>query len=211
MKINLKLIVLTLFSVIMMGFALSLLNLVDLGNDPFTFMNLSISGRLGISFGNWQVFLNILMFIPVILFGRHQIGIGTVFNMVLVGYSVEFFSWVWQISGFDNLFGSMAVRLTVMIPALAIFILSAAFYMSADLGTAPYDALPLIISKNITSVPFKLIRFLWDCLAVLIGFLVSGKIGVVTILMVLFMGQTVTFVKEHMNIFKVQKENQKSL
>lgn len=66
MKTQPKIIILTLISVIMMGFAISFLNLVDLGTDPFTYMNLSIAGRFGISFGNWQVFLNILMFLPVI-------------------------------------------------------------------------------------------------------------------------------------------------
>lgn len=194
-KTKLKLTVLTFFSVIVMGFALSLLNIVDLGTDPFSFMNWSISDALGIGFGNWQVILNVIMFIPVIIFGRKQIGIGTLFNMVLVGYSVEFFSWIWQVVSFDTLISSMTMRLVLMVPSLVIFVASAAIYMSADLGTAPYDALPLIISEKLPKIPFRLVRFVWDSAAVVIGALVSGSVGIVTILMAIFMGQTVAFVK----------------
>lgn len=194
-KTKLKLTVITFFSVIVMGFALSLLNIVDLGTDPFTFMNLSVAEALGIGFGNWQIILNVIMFIPVIIFGRKQIGVGTLFNMILVGYSVDFFSWIWKLTSFDTAITGMPSRLLLMIPSLAIFIVSAAIYMSADLGTAPYDALPLIISGKLPKIPFRLVRFVWDSAAVVIGVVVSGKVGIVTILMAVFMGQTVTFVK----------------
>ena len=43
-----------ILAVIVMGFALSWLVLVNFGTDPCTSMNLAISGRLGMSLGNWQ-------------------------------------------------------------------------------------------------------------------------------------------------------------
>ncbi len=191
-------IIATLISVFFMGFTLSILKLVNLGTDPFSYMNLSISARFGIGFGNWQMALNIILFIPVILWGRKQIGIGTVLNMVLVGYTVDFCLWLWEISGFETLFDSMVFRLLIMIPALAAFIVSASVYMSTDLGTAPYDALPFMISQKLPSVPFQYIRVGWDFTAVLIGFIFSGSVGVVTILMSLFLGQTVSLVAKKM-------------
>ncbi len=207
MKNKWKIVIVTLISVILMGLALSLLNLVNLGTDPFTYMNLKISECLGISFGNWQVFLNIIMFIPVILWARDQIGIGTIFNMILVGYSIEFFSWLWSLLSIDSMIQSLAVRCIVMIPALIIFIFAAATYMSAGLGTAPYDAIPFLVSNKINKIQFKWIRLIWDFMAIAIGFIVSKEIGVVTILMALFMGQAVTFVS---NVFMkkyVKEEN----
>lgn len=195
-KDKMRLILITLVSVIIMGLALSVLNLIDWGNDPFTYMNVNIAKKLSISLGNWQVILNIIMFIPVIIWGRKQIGIGTVFNMVLVGYSVDFFSWIWNVTGFDNIFDSMLVKGIMMIPAIIIFVFSAATYMSTDLGTAPYDALPFIIAERIKKIPFKYVRFCWDLLTVIIGFVVSGRLAIVTVCMMLFLGQTVSFVKE---------------
>ena len=63
-----------ILAVIVMGFALSWLVLVNFGTDPCTSMNLAISGRLGMSLGNWQALLNCLLFIIVILWGREYIG-----------------------------------------------------------------------------------------------------------------------------------------
>ena len=43
----------------------------------------------------------------------------------------------------------MQVRIGVLIPAIIVFILSAALYMDVDMGTAPYDAIPIIISDHL--------------------------------------------------------------
>ena len=84
-----------------MGFVLSFLIEVDMGTDPCSFMNVSISERLPISFGTWQLICNILLFIPQILWGRKYIGPGTVFNMVFIGYIADFFRWIFN--GFKKL------------------------------------------------------------------------------------------------------------
>ena len=80
-----------------------------------------------------------------------------------------------------GLFDSMAVRILVLIPALAIFVV-ALVYMDVKLGTAPYDAIAFIIAKWVPKVPFRLVRMAFDfthrdCI------LFGGKIGIVTILM----------------------------
>ena len=83
-----------ILSVIVMGFALSLLVLVDLGTDPCTSMNLAISEKIGMGIGNWQALLNTIIFVFVILLGRENIGFGTLANMFLVGYTHFFISFI---------------------------------------------------------------------------------------------------------------------
>lgn len=195
-KIDVKKIFITLVSVIIMGVSLSVLNIIDYGMDSFTYMNVSISKKMGWTLGNWQMLLNILMFIPVIIRGRKQIGIGTVINMVLVGYTVDFCNWLWSKLGFDSILDNDIIKIVVMLIAVAVFIFAAATYMSTDMGTAPFDALPLMISEKFAKLPFMIIRFIWDSTAVLIGFIFSGSVGVVTILMTLFLGKAVEIVRE---------------
>ena len=206
-NIDIKKVLITLVSVIFMGVSLSVLNIIDWGMDPFTYMNISISGKLGWTLGNWQILLNVLMFIPVIIWGRKQIGIGTVFNMVLVGYTVDFCMWIWGKVGFAKYLESTTVNVIVMILMVAMFVVSAATYMATDLGTAPYDALSMMISERLPKVSFTVVRFLWDCITVAIGFIFSGKIGIVTVLMVLFLGKTVEIVRNVM--FKTEVLNEK--
>ena len=195
-----KKILLTLVSVLFMGISLSVLKLLDLGMDSFTYMNVSIANKAGWSLGNWQLGLNVVMFIPVILWGRKHLGIGTIFNMVLVGYTVDFCTKIWELVDLKALLNGQVVRYVVMLPVLAVFIFAAAVYMSTDLGTAPFDALPMMISEKIQKVSFKVIRFIWDLTAVAIGFVFSGKVPVVTILMVIFLGQTIAFVRKNIKI-----------
>jgi uncharacterized membrane protein YczE len=181
-------------AVIMMGFFLSWLLLVDLGTDPCTFMNNSISSKIGMSLGNWQALLNVILLVFVIIFGGRNIGFGTIANMFLVGYSIDFFSWVWSKVLPSGLFDSWAVRIAVLFPALILFVLSAAIYMNMDMGTAPYDAIPFIISSRLPKLPFKLIRILFDLTVTVIGLVFGGKIGIVTVLMVFLIGPVVEWV-----------------
>ena len=117
--------ILVIAAVILMGFALSWLLLVDLGTDPCTLLNQTISTRLGISIGNWQALFNIVLLIFVIVFGGRNLGFGTLANMFLVGYSIDFFSWIWAKILPPDLFTSMGVRIAVLIPAARINRISA--------------------------------------------------------------------------------------
>lgn len=194
----LKRVLLTLVSVLCMGVMLSIINIIDWGMDSFSYMNISIANKIGWSMGNWQMLLNIIMFIPVVLWGRKYLGIGTILNMVLVGYTLDFCTWIWQKVNLATYLTSMPVRIVVMLLSVVIFVFVAAIYMSTELGTAPFDALPMMLGERFTKVPFAVIRFLWDLTAVLIGFAITGKVGIVTILMVLFLGKTISFVKGKM-------------
>lgn len=194
----LKRVLLTLVSVLCMGVMLSIINIIDWGMDSFSYMNISIANKIGWSMGNWQMLLNIIMFIPVVLWGRKYLGIGTILNMVLVGYTLDFCTWIWQKVNLAMYLTPMPVRIVVMLLSVVSFVFVAAIYMSTELGTAPFDALPMMISERFAKIPFAVIRFLWDLTAVLIGFAITGKVGIVTILMVLFLGKTISFVKGKM-------------
>ena len=56
------------------------------GLDPFTAMNTGISNKLGIGLGVYQLAVNLVIFIFILWLDRKQIGIGTILNMVLVGF-----------------------------------------------------------------------------------------------------------------------------
>ncbi len=190
-----------ILAVVTMGFALSWLKLVDLGVDPCTNLHLAISGNIGMSLGNWQALFNSLLFLIVIFKGKEYIGFGTLANMFLVGYAIDFFSWLWDILLPEGLFSSMAVRIAVLIPALAVFVVAAAVYMDVELGTAPYDAIPLIFAKYHTNISFRWIRMIYDFAIIIVGALLGAKVGVVTILMAFTLGPVIALVGEKLSGF----------
>ena len=183
-----------LLAVFGMGFALSLLLLVDMGTDPCSMMNKAISAKIGMSFGNWQALMNTVLLVLVVIFGGRNLGFGTLANMFLI----DFFTWIWNRVLPADFFTTLPVRIAVLIPSVILFILTAALYMDVDMGTAPYDAIPIIISGHLPKVPFKVIRIAFDFSVTMIGFSFGGKIGAMTVIMILALGPVIQWLGDIM-------------
>ena len=197
-----KRMILMCVGVFFMGFFLSFLIKVDLGTDPCTFMNLTLSRAIGISFGTWQLILNAILFIFVILFGRKFIGFGTIANMVFVGYIADFFVWLWEKCIPENYFTDMPYRAVIFLLALFMFIVAVSFYINANMGVSPYDAIPQIISERVfKKVPFAVIRICFDFLVIIIGVIFKGTPNIGIVLMALFLGPIISVVGKFINKF----------
>ena len=189
-----------MLGVVFMGFFLSFLIEVSLGTDPCTFMNVTISEKLHILFGTWQLILNAVLLIFVVLFDRHQIGPGTIANMVLIGYISDFCRWLWKRTIPEYIFKEMPYRAIIFIVALLCFVVAASLYMNADMGVTPYDAIPVILGERVLKkVPFKFVRIAFDGTVLLIGFLLGGRVEICTVLMVFLLGPTITAVGRFLN------------
>lgn len=192
--------IIMMVGVFLMGFCLSFLIRCNLGTDPCSFMNLTVSRKLGILFGTWQLLLNAVLLVIVLLFGRNYIGFGTIANMVLIGYIADFFGWIWDRVIPKEYFSEMPSRAIIFALSFSVFVVSAALYMNADMGVAPYDAIPLMINNYILKgVPFALIRICFDFTAVLIGVLCGGIPNLGIILMSLFLGPVISAVGKLLN------------
>ena len=155
-----------LLAVFGMGFALSLLLLVDMGTDPCSMMNKAISAKTGMSFGNWQALMNTVLLVLVVIFGGRNLGFGTLANMFLIGYFVDFFTWIWNRVLPADFFTTLPVR--------------------------------IIISGHLPKVPFKVIRIAFDFSVTMIGFSFGGKIGAMTVIMILALGPVIQWLGDIM-------------
>lgn len=194
-KVDRKRLIFVLAAVAAMGLCIYFLDMCNFGTDPYTVFNLGMAGKLKISLGNWQAGLNAALLAFVFFWGRNMIGWGTLANMLLVGYSYDFFKYINSMWIPEDLFDSMPVRVAVAIPVLVLFIFAAAVYMSCDLGTSPYDAIPFILSEKIKKIPFKYIRMCYDIIFVTVGFLLGSTVGIVTIIMAFALGPVIAWVR----------------
>lgn len=190
-------------AVILMGVFVSILTEVGWGTDPATFMNINIQKALGWGLGNTEVLVYGLMFVFTFIFGPDRIGFGTLANMILIGYVVDICRWIWEKSGFHAfvLGAGLGLKIGIFVIALLLFVVVAAIYMNAQMGVAPYDAMPNIISGWMPKIPFSVVRIIFDLSAVVIGVLVgilspSGLQGSVigSIAMSLLLGPVITIV-----------------
>ena len=144
----------------------------------------SESRAVGLSLGNWQLIINIVMLIVVLIFKRSLIGFGTIFNMVLIGYYVDFFDWIWGMILPADTFSSPLSRWVIFFVTLFGFIISAAIYINSDMGVAPYDGIPILIGEKVAGkkkIIAMTVRILWDAAAICVGMLAGGipVIGVI--------------------------------
>lgn len=186
-------------AVVFMGFSVSWLKYVNWGTDPCSLMNFAISEKIGWSFGNWLALLNVCLFLIVIAKGRDKIGLGTILNMFLVGYSCDFMTWLREKLFPDLVISSLWVKILIMLVTLVIFVFTVAVYLAVDLGTAPYDAIPYILAEIGPGFSFTLVRICWDVLVTVIGIVVggglfAGNFGIVTVIMALTIGPCASFV-----------------
>lgn len=188
--------VMVVCAVICQGFGVFWLNNIEFGTDPCSVLNYGIAGKVGLSFGTTLFIYNCLLFIAVALLKIKQIGVGTLANMVLVGYSADFFEWLFGKFLPDGFFEPMQTRVIILVPALVWFVIAAATYMAVDLGQSPYDSMPMIISDKLPKIPFTVIRVIWDFAMALIGFALGSTLGVVTVLMCVALGPAITAVKK---------------
>lgn len=175
---------LMLISVIMMGLGVSLLVLTEMGTDPCSAMNYGIARTLGLSFGNYQLLFNTALLILVILLDWRLIGTGTIGNMVVVGYSADFFGWVWTNVCHVPAHLPLAARIGILVPALLLFVVAQPAICTA--GTAWHLMMPYLLplpkkygKKNGRNC-FKPVRLSIDLIATILGFLTGGEVGVMT-------------------------------
>ena len=165
-------------AVILMGVFVSILVEIGWGTDPASFMNLNIAKALGWKLGNTEVLIYGLMLIFTFIFGAQMIGFGSLANMILIGYIVDLCRWLWKITGFSDFISqsTFPITLILFIITLLLFVIVAAVYINAQMGVAPYDAVPSIISGWLPKIPFFIIRMLFDLSAVAIG-VIAGKLS----------------------------------
>lgn len=187
----------SIIGITLISFGSALSESMDMGLDPFTAMNRGASSLLGFSLGNYQLVVNFIILAVVFFMKRSLIGWGTIFNMVLVGYQIDFFK-----SMFENYFIveeiSFVVRIIVTLIAILIFTLGVAVYMDTELGVSPYDAIAPLITDR-TGWSYTPVRIAQDLIVVVISLLVGGPVGVATFITGFFAGPLITFFSKNIS------------
>lgn len=190
----------TLTGTCFIGMCVGAYRLSGFGVDAYTCLNLGVSGFLNMSFGNWQVIINVVILAVQFLVARSLIGVGTVVNLVGVGYMADFICWLFE--------DALGVGMTLPLRVIALLIgtvlssLGVALCMVADMGVSPYDSVAMMIEKlSRGRVAFRTARVSSDvvCVAVGVAFCLLSHgvlwrlLGIGTVLNALFNGPIIQF------------------
>ena len=136
-----------------------------------------------------------LLFLPVLRCDLSRIGVGTIGNMVGVGYVADFFMAILRrVLPEGGL--SMPARVLMFAVTMVLFLIAVSLYMVADLGVAPYDAMPQLLAARWKRFSFRAIRMGWDILFLTLGFLLGSAVGLTTLLTGFCLGPAIVFVSD---------------
>lgn len=169
-------------AVMVMGVGVSLYVLGGMGADPFSTLNLGVSSKLGLTFGTWQIIFNGILLIGVFFVDRSMLGLGTLGNMFLIGMVADLCNSVLANVAPPTEELGIPLRLVLTLCGVVCQILGCSFYVTSNLGMAPYDCVSFIV-PNKTKIPFRWWRIISDFICVAVGFACEATVGVGTLIM----------------------------
>lgn len=200
-KLFCKRVGMTVFGIVLCGISVGFFKLAAFGVDPFQSFMAGLDSAVPIRFGTLYVIANICLLMFSLFADRHYIGLGTIINLSLLGYIVEFsYNFLKQI--FPG--PSVGFRIVSFLIGVGVMCFSSAFYFTADMGVSTYDAVALILVNKWQIGKFKFIRIITDLVCVAAGcalYLMSGGTlqnlpaiaGIGTIITAFFMGPLIDF------------------
>lgn len=174
---------------LILGMGIAIFKFSNLGNDPFSGMNMSFSDNLNIQYGIWLVIFNTGLFIIEYFTGKKYIGAGTIVNWFFLGFIVDIFYPL-----YINIFGTpsqLIAKLFILIPGIILIGLGVSLYQTSDMGISPYDSLA-IIGTDKFPLPYFWTRIIFDSICVFFCFITGGLIGIGTLITALCLGPVVS-------------------
>lgn len=194
MSQKIKRIIMTIIGVLGSGFGAGIFDFCRMGMDPFQVFAHGVWNKTNLGFGTLYMIVNIIMLIGVFIFDRKKIGLGTLINIVFLGYVVEYTSKL-----FSNIFpqATLITRIICLVVAVIILCFASATYFTGNMGVSTYDAVALFLSEKQSKVKFQYCRITTDLICTIVGFILGATVGVGTVITAFFMGPLISFFKKY--------------
>jgi uncharacterized membrane protein YczE len=167
------------------GFAIALMIRAEIGVAPWDVLGQGVALTTGIPFGfvtNIIGLIVLLLWIPI----RQKPGIGTVFNVALVGPSAQVALWI--LPEVEGLF----LRILLFVAGLLLLGVATGLYLGARFGPGPRDGLMTGIHRKFGG-KIWIVRSSIELVVLTIGAVLGGNLGWGTLAFALLIGPIVHF------------------
>lgn len=178
-----------LIGLFMYGWSMAMMLRAALGLNPWDVLHQGLSGFLPISFGTVTILVGtlvLLLWIPL----RQWPGLGTVANVFVVGFAVDFGLSVMTAPE------SLPARAALLISGVVLNGLAGAVYIGSVFGPGPRDGLMTGLAAR-TGWSIRLIRTGLEVAVLVVGFLLGGTVGLGTVIYALAIGPLVQLFLPH--------------
>jgi uncharacterized membrane protein YczE len=205
-KINLTKILFALVGILFVGIGVAFNAATQLGNDPIGIIYDGIRNVLGLEPGQLGLVSNGINFTLIVLLffvGRRYINLGTIIYILPFGFFVTLGT---------QLYNSVLIApsdisryITGLIGCLLIYT-GVSIFIAMDMGLDPFTGIVMVLSHKL-NIDFKKVKIAFDLTMVLLGVLLGGKLGVITIFTALTAGPSIQWISGKIIHFMNAKRN----
>lgn len=207
MKIDVKKIFYALFGIFLVGVGIAFNNCAKLGNDPVGIVYDGVrniaklnSGQLGMA----SNFVNYGLIVLLIFIGRRYVNIGTFIYILPYGFFVSVGTKLYHYLFASNTNNIYFQSLAVVVGCLLLYT-GVAIFIVVDIGLDPFTGLVMVIRDKI-KLDYKRTKIMFDVTMVIIGTVLGGKLGVVTIVTAMLAGPTIQFLANQIKAIFVERK-----
>jgi len=164
----------------MIGIGVAFNYMANLGLGPWGVLHDGIAKTINITYGQAGILtslISLLLWIPL----KQKPGIATIFDAFWIGLTADF------VINIIPDAKSLLIQIIYLITGITLIGLGTAIYVGGDLGAGPRDGIMVGLEK--LGLKIGTARTLLEFVAFSIGFLLGGKIGIASIIIVLSIGR----------------------
>lgn len=165
------------------GLGTAIMYNAGIGSTPNATFADGLHSILHISYGMGNALMNLLVFIPVLVWGRKLIGLGTWLCMLTMGLYINF--WKAVLPPVSE--ASLMARILIACIGNVIFAAGLSFYINLKEGQGPLDAMTELIHRKL-KCSYGLAKCVCDGIFLVTGILLGGVAGIATVISVLCTG-----------------------
>lgn len=197
-NVNIPAIILAFVGIVLVGVGVAFNAAAALGNDPVGIMYDGIRSILGLTseeLGFASNLVNVALMVLVFFTGRHYINIGTFVYIIPYGFIVslggKLYHLIFQVQTFP-------IQVLGAVIGCLLLYTGVAMYITADIGLDPFTGVVMVLRDRLKK-EYRYVKIGFDISCILIGTLLGGKLGVITIITALSAGPVIQFLSDQMN------------
>ncbi|MBF8982909.1 membrane protein [Lutibacter sp. B2] len=154
-----------------------------LGVATWDVLHIGLANLTNLSVGRWVQIVGIVMVLMTCIFEKERPAIGSVLNILLVGF---FLNRILDLNLIPS-FKGVTSQIIVLIVGIVLMGIGSGMYVASKVGAGPRDGMTLFIAKRF-SISVRLSRTLLEITALTTGWLIGGPVAIGTFISVPLIG-----------------------
>lgn len=194
-KIEIRKCFIAVIGILLVGIGVSFNAMAGLGNDPVGIFYDGMRNAIGLNqeqLGMASNIVNIVLAVFLFFAGRRYLNLGTLIYIIPYGICVDIGTFLYV-----NLFVADALWCQIVASVVGCLLLytGVAIFIAVDIGLDPMTGTAMVVRDGL-KLDFKKAKWLFDGVMTLAGWLLGGRLGVVTILTAISAGPAIQFIAE---------------